>query len=94
MSNQASGHIAQDWHPADIVAALKKNGWNLSELSAHHGYKSRTTLNQAIQRPWPKGQSMIAEAIGVSPEQIWPSRYLNKCKREITPRNVNRRKVA
>ncbi|MHB9021338.1 MAG: helix-turn-helix domain-containing protein [Halothiobacillus sp.] len=92
MTTQA--HHPLDWHPADIVAALKKNGWNLSALSLHHGYKSRTSLNQAIQRPWPKGEALIAEAIGIKPEVIWPSRYLHKYKRVVTPRNVNRRAVA
>ncbi|WP_249891443.1 helix-turn-helix domain-containing protein [Mixta hanseatica] len=24
---------------------------------------------------WPKGERLIAEALGVAPEQIWPSRY-------------------
>ncbi|EDY0584612.1 transcriptional regulator, partial [Salmonella enterica subsp. enterica] len=27
-------------------------------------------------RHWPKGERLIAEELGVAPEQIWPSRYL------------------
>ncbi|MCD5733091.1 helix-turn-helix domain-containing protein, partial [Klebsiella pneumoniae] len=26
-------------------------------------------------RRWPKGERLIAEALGIAPEQIWPSRY-------------------
>jgi Ner family transcriptional regulator len=26
-------------------------------------------------RPWPKGEAIIANAIGVKKEVIWPSRY-------------------
>jgi len=64
-----------DWHPADIVCALHKSGWTLRRLSRHHGYRHAGTLRTAIQRPWPKGERLIAAAIGVAPEVIWPSRY-------------------
>ncbi|EAY6167646.1 transcriptional regulator, partial [Salmonella enterica subsp. enterica] len=26
---------------------------------------------------WPKGEKMIADALEVTPEHIWPSRYRN-----------------
>ncbi|CQR43678.1 Sugar fermentation stimulation protein B (modular protein) [Thiomonas sp. CB3] len=67
-----------DWHPADIVAALKKAGWSAAALSRFHGYKSPRSLAQAIFKPWPKGQQLIADAIGVNPATIWPSRYVPK----------------
>ena len=58
-----------DWHPADIVAALKKAGWTISELSRHQGYSSPGTLRRAIERKWPKGEEIIAEAIGLPPQK-------------------------
>lgn len=64
----------QDWHPADIVAGLRKAGWSLRKLSAHHRY-AETTLKQALAKPWPKGEKLIAEAMGVKPWDIWPGRY-------------------
>ena len=64
----------QDWHPADIVAALRKRGWSLRRLSAHHGYHLGALAN-AIKGPWPRGELLIAEALGTRPERIWPSRY-------------------
>lgn len=64
-----------DWHRADIVAALHKAGWTLRKLAAHHGYRQATTLSVALDRPWPKGERLIAQAIGVDPATIWPSRY-------------------
>ena len=64
----------QDWHPADIVAALRKQGWSLRRLSAHHGY-SPYALKNALALPWPRGEWLIAEALGTRPERIWPSRY-------------------
>lgn len=63
-----------DWHPADIIAALKKRGTSLAALSRQAGLASSTLAN-ALTRHWPKGERLIAEALGVAPEQIWPSRY-------------------
>ncbi|MDE8742908.1 helix-turn-helix transcriptional regulator [Pectobacterium polaris] len=64
----------QDWHPADIIAALKKRGTSLSAVSRKAGLASSTLAN-ALKRHWPKGERLIAEALGSSPEQVWPSRY-------------------
>lgn len=63
-----------DWHPADIIAALRKKGTSMAALSRQAGLCS-TTLANALARPWPKGELIIAEAIGISPAEIWPSRY-------------------
>ncbi|EBZ5784850.1 transcriptional regulator [Salmonella enterica subsp. enterica serovar Lawndale] len=64
-----------DWHSADIIAALKKRGTSLSAVSRKSGLASSTLANALIRR-WPKGERLIAEALGTAPEQIWPSRYL------------------
>ncbi|MFW0857521.1 helix-turn-helix domain-containing protein [Cronobacter dublinensis] len=63
-----------DWHPADIIAELRKRGTSLAALSRQAGLASSTLAN-ALVRHWPKGERLIAEALGVAPEQIWPSRY-------------------
>ena len=68
----------KDWHVADIKSALEKAGWSLRSLAKHHGYKCTTVLSDALRRPWPKGERIIAEAIGVDPATIWPSRYAAK----------------
>lgn len=65
----------KDWHPADIVAALRKAGWSFRRLSIHHGYAVPETLAKVQSRKWPKGERLVAEAIGVHPADIWPSRY-------------------
>ncbi|KAA8995852.1 helix-turn-helix transcriptional regulator [Brenneria populi subsp. brevivirga] len=64
----------QDWHPADIIAALKKRGTSMAAVSRNAGLASSTLAN-ALTKHWPKGERLIAEALGVAPEQIWPSRY-------------------
>ncbi|NHB92123.1 cell morphology transcriptional regulator XreR2 [Photorhabdus cinerea] len=65
----------QDWHPADIIAALKKQGTSLAEVSRKAGLASSTLAN-TLQRRWPKGQQLIADALDRDPAEIWPSRYI------------------
>jgi Ner family transcriptional regulator len=63
-----------DWHPADVLAALKKRGQSLAGLSVAHGYHP-TAAGKALKRPWPAMEAIIAEALGVPAGRIWPSRY-------------------
>ncbi|WP_075202155.1 MULTISPECIES: helix-turn-helix domain-containing protein [Serratia] len=63
-----------DWHRAQVIAALKMKKMSLSQLSRRSGYKS-TTLANALDRKWPKGELIIAKALGLTPQEIWPSRY-------------------
>lgn len=67
----------QDWHPADITAALKKRGLSMRQLSIYHGY-GPSTLHVALHRSYPKAEVLIAEALGTTPDKIWPSRYQPK----------------
>ena len=65
-----------DWHPADIKAALDKAGWTLRSLAAHHGFTGACSLSRTIAgQSYPLNEKRIAEAIGVKPQDIWPSRY-------------------
>ncbi|ANS40880.1 MULTISPECIES: helix-turn-helix domain-containing protein [Serratia] len=66
----------KDWHPADIIAALRKKGTTLAAVSRKAGLSSSTLAN-ALSRPWPKGEWLIAEALDVHPAEIWPSRYFD-----------------
>jgi Ner family transcriptional regulator len=64
-----------DWHPADVIAAIRKAGWSLQQLAFAHGYTSRTALANALHKPYPKAEAIIAGTLGVPPQTIWPSRY-------------------
>ena len=63
-----------DWHSADIIAALRKKGTSLAAESRRHGLSSSTLAN-ALTRPWPKGELIIATALDTHPWVIWPARY-------------------
>lgn len=62
------------WHKAYIVAAIQAGGTTLRKLSAEHGY-APGTLAVALHTPWPKGERIIADYIGVPPNKLWPDRY-------------------
>jgi len=80
----ATKKTAEDWHRADIVAALHKKGWSLRQLSKEAGL-SAGALNNALDRPWPKAERIIAAAIGEAPETIWPSRYEKRHFKPVFP---------
>lgn len=47
---------------------------SLRRLSIMHGY-SASAAAQVFQMPWPPMEQKIAAAIGVTPQEIFPSRY-------------------
>jgi Ner family transcriptional regulator len=63
-----------DWHPADILAALKKRNRTLAGVSVANGYHP-TAAGKALRRPWPALEAIIARELGVTPQTIWPTRY-------------------
>ena len=66
-----------DMHPADIIAQLKKRNLSLAAVSRQAGLSSSTLAN-TLSRPWPKGEFLIAQALGIDPAEIWPSRYFDR----------------
>lgn len=73
----------KDWHKADIIAALHKRGTSLAQVSREAGLASPTLAN-ALTRPWPRGEWLIAIALDIHPSVIWPGRYANSdCKHKI-----------
>jgi Ner family transcriptional regulator len=83
-------HAAQDWHPADVLAALKKRGLSLTGLSKAHGYHP-TAAGKALKQPWRAMETIIASTLGLTPQDIWPSRQAAGTK---TSQPLTRRKRA
>jgi Ner family transcriptional regulator len=63
-----------DWHPADVLAALRKRGMTLAGISIANGYHP-TAAGKALKRSWPAMEKLIADALGLEPQMIWPTRY-------------------
>jgi Ner family transcriptional regulator len=96
----------EDWHPADIIAALRKAGYTLSKLAFEHGLKDSSGLSKAMNMSFPLGEKRIADALKIHPKEIWPTRYEEdgsrkpagiraiQCTAAMRARNVNPRKAA
>lgn len=69
--------VVRDWHRVDIVAALHKRGLTMRQLSEKAGLRP-DTLKNALDRSYPKGERIIADALDSAPQEIWPSRYQKK----------------
>lgn len=57
--------MTNDWHQADIIAALRKKGTSLAALSRAAGLGSSTLAN-TLTRPWTKGEYVRAEVDGIN----------------------------
>lgn len=75
MSESPKKASHEDWHPADIKAALQKKSWSLNQLGLDNGYRTKSALARALHGPYPKAERIIAKALGMKPQEIWPSRY-------------------
>jgi Ner family transcriptional regulator len=64
-----------DWHPADVKAALEKAGWSVTRLAKSHGL-THGVVSRALRYPYRRGEMIVADALGLDPREIWPSRYL------------------
>ncbi|MGU9776162.1 helix-turn-helix domain-containing protein [Salmonella enterica subsp. enterica serovar 3,10:z10:-] len=68
------GHSVPDWHPETIKAEVHKLGLSFRVLSVRAGYKP-DSLKTVLRTPCRTYQQIVADALGVPPETIWPSRY-------------------
>lgn len=64
----------EDWHPADIKAALDKKGWSLARIAREYGY-GKNSPYMVLQKPWSQIEEIVARIIGVKAADIWPCRY-------------------
>ena len=64
----------KNMHRAYIIAEIREKGSTLAQLSIDAGLHPRT-LGNALERKYPKGEKIIADFIGIPPQEIWPERY-------------------
>lgn len=67
--------VREDWHPAEVIAELRKIGITLTGLAKAHGLTSNSTMSKALTNSYPLNEKRIADALGLHPMAIWPSRY-------------------
>ena len=107
MNIQAPKNTSQeDWHPARVKMELHMRGITLRGLAEAHGIKDSSSFSAALVRSLPANEKRIADAIGVHPKVIWPSRYNEdgsrkpqgfraiQCSAATTARNGNIKRAA
>jgi len=57
-----------------IKYRLELLGYNFADLAREQSL-SRTCVLSALYKPYPKMERLIAEKLGLQPEQLWPERY-------------------
>jgi len=76
MANQSSKKTSrEDWHPADIVAALHKRGYTLRDIARAEGLNDSSTLSKAMVTSYPAGERRLAKYAGVPVQVMFPTRY-------------------
>lgn len=66
--------MATNWTKQAIIFALREKGVTAAELARQNNL-SRFTIYSGMERPAPKVQSLISEALGVPRQAIWPQFY-------------------
>lgn len=64
-----------DWQPEDVTHALRKKKTTLAAIAREHGLSGSSSLSAALVRSYPANEKRIADALGLHPKDIWPSRY-------------------
>lgn len=65
----------KDWHRAKVISELHQIGITLAGLARAYGMTSSSTFSVALDRSYPLNEQRIADALGIHPMEIWPSRY-------------------
>lgn len=65
----------EDWHPADILAALHKRGITLRYIAKQEGLTDSTTLSRAMLNSHPINEIRLAKYAGVPVWQMFPTRW-------------------
>ena len=56
----------------EAVRQITERGYSVAEVSDRLATSAQAN---ALSRPWPKGEWLIARALNIHPAEIWPSRY-------------------
>lgn len=75
--------VKPNFKPGEIKALLEDRGLNFSILARRIGHgMTRQRLAQAIIRPNKIAEDIIATALDLPPQTIWPQRYQSNGKRK------------
>lgn len=68
--------MSVNWTRQEVLFALRRAGTTAAAVAEANGLAA-TSIYNAIERPYPRVHDLIAGAIGVPRETIWPAFYLH-----------------
>ena len=71
----------KDWTPGRVKMELHDAGLTLSGIAEAAGLTTSSSLSVALTRSSPAAEKRIADALGIHPKTIWPSRYFENGER-------------
>ena len=77
----------KNMHPEDIKCAIRKTGITVSSLGPLNGLAD-SSIRQALIRPNPSANRVIADYLGKSPHEIWPEWFAPDGTRLYLKRNI------
>ncbi|WP_051221504.1 helix-turn-helix domain-containing protein [Neptunomonas japonica] len=87
MSKSAIHSASKDWSQNEVLFAVRNRGNNLAQLAAENGYKHNLRALYVVfyRKNAPTAQKIIADFLGLPPEEIWPSRYQSSIPKCTSP---------
>lgn len=70
-------HLLREW----VKYVLRLKGITLTALANQHGAR-RDATSIVFLRPSPKWEKIIADAVVMMPEELWPERYTKRAARK------------
>ncbi|MEG9884147.1 MAG: helix-turn-helix domain-containing protein [Hyphomicrobiales bacterium] len=74
----------RDVWPARIHYLLRRRGLTYADVDRQYGLKEGTACNAARKAHLP-GELALADALNLSPRQLWPSRYDDRSGERLKP---------
>lgn len=68
-----------DWDTPRFLYEVRRRGLTWAKIGAMAEPPIKADgIRQVIKRRWPRAETVVAKALGVPAEVIWPSRYPSK----------------
>ena len=84
---------SKGWHPADIVAAVRKSGSTMMEIAIAAGFHP-SALSHCMRFPVPEANRAIADHLDKSLHDLWPDWFDQDGNVLPDQRKTNRGRVA
>lgn len=58
-----------------VLYQVHQQGRSLAQIGRENGVATRANLYETFRKPYPKVEKVLADAVGLTPQQLFPERY-------------------